>query len=508
MLGCESYPSRPSYFENHTSALLDPEFISSYIAGEQLAGRYSQPFEPAELEAVIGPFRTSPLGLVPKPHTNIYRMIQDMSFPRGGSSVLSVNAGIDLDDFPTAWGTFDSTAALIITLPEGCRAATFDISAAYRITPIRPWQQNVLCVFWKGKVYVDRAVMFGLTSSAGVFGSVADMLVAIYERAGFGPIRKWVDDFFVILLPDQSWSEEDFISLTGFCGVPWSRVKTRSLAVVQRFIGFDWDLQKRTVALPAEKLSNTRELVALWLAEGHLANMREAASLHGKLVHVCCIYPLIRPFLRSISAFAAGFITPRARLSLPRGMVADLSWIQFLLAALPREMPLASPAVVDIQWWGDASTSFGIGIVIGQYWAVWRWAPGFKVGPKQAFDIGWAEAVAVELGLRIAINHRLLIAASPAHSHFLVRSDNAGIVAVTNKGRSRSAETNRILKHVYLLQARHGVRICSEYVRSRDNIADALSRGDVQGFLAGFPSVSTQVSIPLPEHLIGKLVPW
>ncbi|KZP11579.1 hypothetical protein FIBSPDRAFT_756437, partial [Athelia psychrophila] len=61
MLGCESYPSRPSYFENHTSALLDPEFISSYIAGEQLAGRYSQPFEPAELEAVIGPFRTSPL---------------------------------------------------------------------------------------------------------------------------------------------------------------------------------------------------------------------------------------------------------------------------------------------------------------------------------------------------------------------------------------------------------------------------------------------------------------
>ncbi|KZP04559.1 hypothetical protein FIBSPDRAFT_680553, partial [Athelia psychrophila] len=91
--------------------------------------------------------------------------------------------------------------------------------------------------------------------------------------------------------------------------------------------------------------------------------------------------------------------------------------------------------------------------------------------------------VAVELGLRIAINHRLLIAASPAHSHFLVRSDNAGIVAVTNKGRSRSAETNRILKHVYLLQARHGVRICSEYVRSRDNIADALSRGDVQGFL-------------------------
>lgn len=239
MLGCRSRPSKPSYFENHTSALLDPEFISSYIAGEQLTSRYSQPFKPAELGAVIGPFCTSPLGLVPKPHTDIYRMIQDMLFPRGCSSVLSVNAGIDSDDFPTAWGTFDSTSALIITLPEGCHAATFNISAAYRITPIRPWQQNMLCVFWKGKVYVDRAIMFGLTSSARVFGSIADMLVAIYERAGFRPIRKWVDNFFVILLPDQFWSEEDFISLTGFCGVPWSRAKTRPLAVVQHFIGFD-----------------------------------------------------------------------------------------------------------------------------------------------------------------------------------------------------------------------------------------------------------------------------
>lgn len=503
-----SRPPELTYFDNHASALLDSEFISSYIAGEQEAGRYSRSFEPAELEAIIGPFRTSPLGLVPKPHTDTFRMIQDMSFPRDSSTMLSINAGICSDDFPTTWGTFDSTSALILTLPEGCRAATFDISAAYRITPIRPWQQSVLCVYWKGRVYVDRALMFGLSSSAGVFGSVADMLVAIYERAGFGPIRKWVDDFFVILLPGASWTEEDFISLTGAWGVPWSRAKTRPLAVVQRFIGFDWDLRRRTVALPAEKLFKIQSLISQWLTAGHSACMREAASLHGKLVHISCIYPLVRPFLRSISAFAAAFISPRAKLPLPSSVSADLSWIQFLLASLPNEMPLASPSIVDIQWWGDASTSFGIGIAIGQFWAVWKWAPGFKVGPKQDFDIGWAEAVAVELGFRIAVDRRLLVAASPALTQFLVRSDNSGIVAVTNKGRSRSRETNQVLKHIYQLQARQGVRIHAEYVSTRDNIADALSRGDVAGFLAGFPSVTTQVSLPLPSHLVGKLVPW
>ena len=51
---------------------------------------------------------------------------------------------------------------------------------------------------WQGLVYVDHAVIFGLLSSAGVFGCVADMLVAIYKATGFHTLLKWVDDFFVI----------------------------------------------------------------------------------------------------------------------------------------------------------------------------------------------------------------------------------------------------------------------------------------------------------------------
>ena len=111
-----------------------------------------------------------------------------MSFPRSDPNIMSVNAGINSDDFPTLWGTFDSTAELILSIPPGCVAATFDISAVYHLTPIHPNQQHALCIFWDGAVYVDRAVMFGLTSSAGVFGAIADMLVAIYGAANFGLI--------------------------------------------------------------------------------------------------------------------------------------------------------------------------------------------------------------------------------------------------------------------------------------------------------------------------------
>jgi hypothetical protein len=113
-----------------------------------------------------------------------------MSYPCTPSGITSINHGINPDAFPTAWGSFDATAALILSLPTGCIAATFDISAAYRLTPIRPDQQHHLCILWEGLVYVDWAVMFGLASSTGVFGPIANMLVALYKAAGFSRILK------------------------------------------------------------------------------------------------------------------------------------------------------------------------------------------------------------------------------------------------------------------------------------------------------------------------------
>jgi hypothetical protein len=111
-------------------------------------------------------------------------------------------------------------AALILSFPAGCIVATFNISAAYHLTPIRPDQQHHLCILWEGLVYVDQAVVFGLVSSAGVFGSIANMLVALYKAAGFGRILKWVNDFFVIHLPNEDWTEQDFIALTATFGAP------------------------------------------------------------------------------------------------------------------------------------------------------------------------------------------------------------------------------------------------------------------------------------------------
>ena len=185
---------------------------------------------------------------------------------------------------------------------------------------------------------------------------------------------------------------------------------------------------------------------------------------------------------------------------------ANLSWVQFIVLNLLNKMLLPSLLPVDLNWWGDASSLFSIGVMLGTYWAVWKWAPGFLVGPCGVYDIGWAEAVTVELGLCVTISHHFLSSGPVGGQTFLVHSDNAGIVFVTNKGHSRSQETNQILKHVYLLQARHQIHIKTIHVMSQNNISDALSWGAIEEFLSNFPSINSQISIPLPDHLMDKLV--
>ena len=100
--------------------------------------------------------------------------------------------------------------------------------------------------------------------------------------------------------------------------------------------------------------------------------MKEAVALHGKLVFLALIFHLIQPYLPSISNFSTSFHDPQAKLHPPKTLWKDLEWVRFLLQTLPNTMPLSPSILLNPDWWGDASTSFGIGIVIGTHWAGWR----------------------------------------------------------------------------------------------------------------------------------------
>jgi hypothetical protein len=74
---------------NHRSALENTGTIDRYINKEHIARRYSGPFEQKHLEQLIGPFRTSPLGTVPKAGTNELRMIYKTSRSLGTTRIMT-----------------------------------------------------------------------------------------------------------------------------------------------------------------------------------------------------------------------------------------------------------------------------------------------------------------------------------------------------------------------------------------------------------------------------------
>ena len=86
-------------------------------------------------------------------------------------------------------------------------------------------------------------------------------------------------------------------------------------------------------------------------------------------------------------------------------------------------------------------------------------------------NIGWAEMIAIELGLLFAIHQGF------SDTHFVVNSDNQGVIHALEGGKSRSPEQNTVLQWITSLLARYKIWISSNYVPSIDNLADLPSRG-------------------------------
>jgi hypothetical protein len=149
--------------------------------------------------------------------------------------------------------------------------------------------------------------------------------------------------------------------------------------------------------------------------------------------------------------------------------LTDIEWWRAQLSAGFCGSSLSKPPPTSIiEFWVDASTSWGIGIVLDNEWDAWKLSPGWNTDGR---NIGWAEIIAIELGLLFAI-HR-----GYSDLHFLIKSDNQGVIHAIQGGKSRSPSQNLVLQRITYLLSHHKLWISSLYVPSVDNLADLPSRG-------------------------------
>lgn len=490
---------------NHASALLQPSIVSEHIQKELKGGRYSGPFLPSQLESIIGPFRTAPLGLVPKPNSAQFCIIQDLSYPRQDPRFSSVNSEINSDDFPCEWGTFPQCYFLVASAPIGTQAAVFDVEAAYRNIPIAPVDQPHFCLSWEGNIYIDHCAPFGSASACGLFGRVADAFVAICKEHGVQQILKWVDDMVTFCFPIASASQNSItfsydsqllFKIANHLGWPWAIHKHKDFSETFTYLGFSWDLRNRTVEIPPSKKDKYLSRLQPW-AHKAAFTLRQAQELAGALNHCSLVISQGRSHMHHLNRFIASFSSstnPFVKHSVNFHLSSEIIWwkSQLALPFVGRNV-LVPPPPISAQIYIDASTSWGIGLLIDGNWLAWKFAANALSDGR---DIGWGEMVAVEL----AVSTLSLL--FPSHSHFLINSDNQGVIGAINSGHSCGFHQNTSLSRFCTELLHHDNFISAKYINTTINPADPILRGLL-------PSIQTslKLSITIDPSISCFLIP-
>lgn len=463
-------------YKNHTAAARYPGVITAMIEEETREGRISAFYEPDELYKLVGPFRNAPLTVAAKDNDfSNGRVCQDFSYPRDDPHDVSFNKSINPDNFTCDWGTFSQCYLLAARAPEGTQVAVFDVKAAHRRVPVQPWQQAFYAIMWLGLVALNHCCQFGAASSSGLWGRLADAFRGIFMfNFPSSDSINWADDFtfWRYQRDDGTYdiSEDDIYALAARLGWPWSKKKTRPFSSRFRYLGFDWDLVRKTVEITEEKKAKYLNAITGWETGSKVAQ-DDVRSVLGKLVHCSLVVRDGSSRLPLLSRFAAAFPdrAPNARFKLPESIAADISWWRTRLSQPFCGMPVRKiPAPSAVEIFVDASTSWGIGLTVDGDWDHWQLRDGWKSDGR---DIGWAEMVAVELGLRV------LIERGHKNEHIRLRSDNQGVVGALEAGKSRGMQANRILQRIVCLMLEHDIWLSVEWVASADNPADAPSCG-------------------------------
>jgi hypothetical protein len=148
--------------------------------------------------------------------------------------------------------------------------------------------------------------------------------------------------------------------------------------------------------------------------------------------------------------------------------------------------------------YSDASSTIGVGVVIGRSWNAWLLKPGWNSDHRAPRDIQWAEAVGLELAIRYVFER----IAPGKHSDVRFWCDNSGVTEGWWKQRSRNRAVNDVFKRIGTFLEKHEARAHTRYIESARNPADGPSRFDFSGLSAA----DRLPALALDSELNGLLV--
>ena len=370
---------------NMHSARLHPSVISRYIDAEVEEGRMLGPFPPGRIPAI----HTNRMGVVPKGRTpGKWRIITDLSHPDGGS----VNDGIQPQLCSLKYTSVEVVAAAAQRLGKGTLLAKLDIKSAYRLVPVHPQDRCLLGVEWKGAIYVDGVLPFGLRSAPKIFTAVADALQWVMLNNGITMVDHYLDDFITMGPAGSEVCGQNLGRILALCrelGVPLAMDKLEGPSHCLTFLGIEIDTHTGTLRLPAEKLSHLRATLVQWSSRKS-CRRRQLESLIGTLQHAGRVVKPGRTFLRRMMDLlrTPSVTKSHHHIRLNRGFRADLQW--WSTFAEHWNGVSTFPCIVQPLFTvtSDASGSWGCWAWSGLSWFQLQWptdARGYHISFKELF---------------------------------------------------------------------------------------------------------------------------
>ena len=486
-----SAPLRPAP-ENFRSVYSNPVTVEKYVTEELALGRL--------VKSQAAGVRRNPIGIIPKPHQpGKFRLVVDLSAPASSS----VNDGIPAPWCSMEYVSVDRAAKLVSQCGRGALMAKTDLQSAYRHVPVHPSDQHLLGIEWAGKVFVDRALPFGLRSAPKLFSAVADSLAWALQCEGVVNSIHYLDDFLFWGPPESTVCEsalQKAIALSERLGLPVATQKTVSPTTVLTFLGIEIDSVAMVLRLPAEKLGRLRETLAQWERKRH-ATKHELQVLIGLLNHAAAVVRPGRTFTRQL--IDTSKIPRRAdhKVRLNVGCRADVAWWATFIqdwngVGLFPNLPSGTTIV------SDASGSWGCG--------------GYNLGTNQWFQLQWPPSWA---GVNIAVKELIPIVVSAAlwghewaGSAVLFRSDNQAVIACLSSRSARDPHLSHLLRCLFFFEAHFEFEHRAKHIAGRENkAADALSRNNANEFLSLVPQAphsAQQLPKALPDLLWDRSITW
>ena len=475
-------PRENTYTGNLKSAFEHPDVIADYVKKETQEGRIGGPFTVPPCEG----FRCSPIGAVQKSDPSKFRIIMNLSAPKGNS----INDYIPKEDFSLSYITVDDAVNHILEVGKGAILSKVDVEAAFRCVPIKPSQWNLTGFEWDGLYYYDKVLSMGGRSSPYIFNAIAEAAEYICKfNYRVSRLIHLLDDFLAIDKPDEeSKSLERILQAFKDLGIPVNPNKVFGPCTCLEFLGIVLDTILMEARLSKEKVEDLKEKLQDFQGKKKVTQL-EILSLVGSLSFACKVITPGRSFLSRLIAKAYSVQELHHLVRTSKDLREDCRiWLKFLEDWNGRSLFLSRPPLrYDETIVTDAAGSLGFGgyLVSPTGIAAWfsqAWSPQQKrewhIGPKELYPI----LVAAQNWGSLWAGKRILVAC-----------DNATVVSAINKGYSKQVVLGRMLRALTFYSLKFNFHMQAQHVPGKSNvIADQLSRLQVERFLRENPDCNSR----------------